>query len=390
MAMHEWSLISDELTGTALQFSLNADDIPGTPSGWHVSLRTLQSGLSQGVHLVEIANGRLRFAVIPTRGMGLWRAWMNDRELGWRSPVRGPVHPYFVPCSEPSGLGWLTGFDELMCRCGLESNGAPDFDDRGNVLYPLHGRVANLPARDVRVAIDDVAGTISLSGVVDEARFHFQKLRLRTTYTTSFGSSRICWHDEVENFGGSVASMQMLYHTNIGQPQLDAGSTLIAPVASVGPGNADTVAMGTKNWDRYGPPDPQFRQQVYQLGLLSDDCGKTRVLVKDSAEASGVQLNYNVEQLPYFSLWRNLVPEADGYVTGIEPATNYPNPRTYESQHGRVIDLPPGETWKAELALDWLLEPAAVAQAERDICELKGGRKVTTYADIVEQRSDTR
>jgi hypothetical protein len=55
-----------------------------------------------------------------------------------------------------------------------------------------------------------------------------------------------------------------------------------------------------------------------------------------------------------------------------------------------VIDLPPGETWKAELALDWLLEPAAVAQAERDICELKGGRKVTTYADIVEQRSDTR
>ena len=50
-------------------------------------------------------------------------------ELGWKSPVHGPVHPNFVPLNEPSGLGWLDGFDELFVRCGLESNGAPDFDD---------------------------------------------------------------------------------------------------------------------------------------------------------------------------------------------------------------------------------------------------------------------
>ena len=174
------------------------------------------------------------------------------------------------------------------------------------------------------LVIDDVAGTISLHGIVEESRFHFQKLRLHTTYTTHFGTSRIAWHDEVENFGGSAAKMQMLYHTNIGQPQLDAGSTIVAPLDWVAPGNADTVAMGTANWDRYTAPNDRFRQQVYQFGMLTDEHGGTFVLLKNSTGSSGVQLCFNARQLPCFSLWRNLVPAADGYVTGIEPGTNFP------------------------------------------------------------------
>ena len=351
MAIHEWTLLSRDSAGTCPEFSLTANDLPGTPAGWRVSLRVLSVGLSQGVALVEIDNGRFRVAIIPTRGMGLWRAWMNGQELGWRSPVRGPVHPSFVPIAEPSGLGWLSGFDELMCRCGLESNGAPDFDERGQLTHPLHGRIANRPAHDLRVAIDDVTGTIALHGAVEESRFHFQKLRLHTTYTTHFGSGRVAWRDEVENFGGTTAGMQMLYHTNIGPPQLDAGSTLIAPIKSVGPGNADTTAMGTQNWDRYSPPDPRFRQQVYQLGLVSNERDETQVLLKNSTGASGVQLSYNVRQLPCFSLWRNLVAGDDGYVTGIEPGTNYPNPRSWETKQGRVIQLQSQERWAADVAL---------------------------------------
>ena len=78
----------------------------------------------EGVDTVEVNNGKLKFTVVPTRGMGLWKAWLGDSEIGWNSPVKGPVHPSLVPVADPSGLGWLEGFDELMCRCGLESNGA--------------------------------------------------------------------------------------------------------------------------------------------------------------------------------------------------------------------------------------------------------------------------
>ena len=380
MALHELALFGPGTARSAGDIELSASEVPGTPKDWRVSRRTLCTGLSQGVEIVEIDNGLLALVIVPTRGMGIWRASIGARELGWRSPVRGPVHPAFVPIAEPSGVGWLSGFDELMCRCGLESNGAPDFDGRGKLLFPLHGRIANRPAHDLRLAIDDVAGTISLHGIVEESRFHFQKLRLHTTYTTTFGSSRIEWRDEVENFGGSVAGMQMLYHTNIGQPQLDAGSTVVAPLEWIAPGNSDTVEMGIADWDRYSAPDARFRQQVYQLGLLSDEHGGTTVLLKNAAGNSGVQIDFSVRQLPCFSLWRNLVAEADGYVTGLEPATNYPNPRTEEERNGRVVNLQPAEKWQADLSLDWHTEPFAVARAEQAISELQGTRKPVLHS----------
>ena len=69
--------------------------------------------------------------MLPDRGLGIWKIMAGGVELGWQSPVHGPVHPRFVPLAEPSGLGWLDGFDELVARCGLVSNGAPDFDAAG-------------------------------------------------------------------------------------------------------------------------------------------------------------------------------------------------------------------------------------------------------------------
>ena len=144
--------------------------------------RRLRGGLSDGVDEILIDNGEFTFLVVPTRGMGVWKARHGDMSLGWQSPVRGPVHPAYVPLAEPSGLGFLDGFDELICRCGLESNGAPDFDpETGRLKYPLHGRIANRPAHRVDVTVDPETGEIQVIGVVEEMRFHFTKLRMIST-----------------------------------------------------------------------------------------------------------------------------------------------------------------------------------------------------------------
>ena len=45
---------------------------------------TMRGGVREGVDLVEIDNGKFRFAVVPTRGMGLWKAWLGDTEIGWQ------------------------------------------------------------------------------------------------------------------------------------------------------------------------------------------------------------------------------------------------------------------------------------------------------------------
>ncbi len=86
--------------------------------------------------------------------MGLWKANLDGLDCSWRSPVEGPIHPQFVPLAEPNGLGWLDGFDELLVRCGLQSFGAPDFNDKGQLKYPLHGRIGNQPAVNWSVHLD--------------------------------------------------------------------------------------------------------------------------------------------------------------------------------------------------------------------------------------------
>ena len=88
-------------------FQITAQDLGNTSAGWSITKRTLHSGLSSGIDVVEVDNGRPKVAILPTRGMGVWKAWMDGFELGWKSPVRGPVHPAFVPLGEPSGLGRL-------------------------------------------------------------------------------------------------------------------------------------------------------------------------------------------------------------------------------------------------------------------------------------------
>src|SRR5947207_3845447 len=134
-------------------FAVGPEDMPvKLPGAWSIRKRTLGGGLREGVDIGEVDNGALSFSVLPTRGMGIWRGRYRGISLGWQAPVLGPVHPQFVSLADRNGLGWLTGFDEWLCRCGLHSMGAPG-DDNG---YPLtlHGRIANSPARKLAGGVD--------------------------------------------------------------------------------------------------------------------------------------------------------------------------------------------------------------------------------------------
>jgi len=116
-----WKLIGEKnLLRQPSPFRVSGESPRGT---WSVSGKAYEDGVRAGVDVVTIDNGRLQLDVIPTRGMGIHHVALNgDQEvptIGWKSPVRGPVHPSFVNLGEPSGLGWLDGFDEFFVRCGL-------------------------------------------------------------------------------------------------------------------------------------------------------------------------------------------------------------------------------------------------------------------------------
>ena len=351
------------------------------PHDWSLRKRTLRGGLRDGVDLIEVHNGALSFSVLPTRGMGIWRGDYRGNALGWRSPIHGPVHPKFVQLEDRGGLGWLAGFDELFCRCGLSSNGPPGQDSKARLT--LHGRIANTPAQFVEVRISlDPPYEISVVGEVEEAALFFPHFQLTTTYTTVPGSNRVVIHDVVENRSAQPAEMQLLYHINLGPPFLEAGGRVLAPIREMAP-RTPRAAEGIDTYETYLGPTTGYSEQVYVYDLLGNDRGHSIALLVNRGADRAVALRFNRNELPCFTVWKNTGALEDGYVTGLEPATNYPNFKAFERQQGRVPVLPPGGRFECRMSLEVCDNAAGVAGLLAEMATLQAHAKAVIHPATV-------
>jgi hypothetical protein len=367
-----WTLVDHDQDIYVDQINLGPEQVGGKAEGYSVAKRTLRAGLSQGIDVIEVRNRDFRFVVIPTRGMGIWRAGLRDLHLSWKSPVHGPVHPVFVRTEHPDGIGWLDGFDELLVRCGLESNGAPEFHPDGRLRYGLHGKIANVPAHKVEVAIDGDAGRIAIRGTVDEARLFGSKLRLETSIETEVGRSSLVVRDTVTNFSAAANDFELLYHINFGTPLLHPGAKIVLPLKKLAPRDA-TAATDLPTWDVYGPETPGSAEVCFFTELASDAEGSTQVLLHNAAATQGAALKFNIQQLPCFTVWKNREDTSDGYVTGLEPATNFPNIKSFEKQMGRVVTLGPGQSRSCSIELEALGDATSVQAVAAAIAQLQRG-----------------
>ena len=377
------TVLTDAETGIDRErFYIDHEELDlGVPDTWRVVKHRLHGGLQEGVDVVEIHNGTLGFAVLPTRGMGILRGWYRDLDLGWDSPVKDPVHPAFVDLNDRGGLGWLKGFNEWIVRCGLDNNGAPGqdvvIDNNGNeadVFLPLHGKIANTPARHVSIEITH-DGTIAVSGEVDETMMFGPALRMSTRISTRIGSNELTIEDRVTNLNRKRVELQLLYHCNYGGPILEEGSRLIAPTRRVAPRDA-TAVNGIDHYDRFARPTSGFVEQCYFYDLATRRGSReTLLLLKNRAGNAGSSLRFNLDELPCFTLWKNTAAREDGYVTGIEPATNFPNAKRFEREAGRVITLGPKETRTFTLTVGAHQGRSSVREVELEIARIQGNRK---------------
>jgi hypothetical protein len=380
-----YTLISTERNLDVTAWEIKSQDVtPTWSAAWSVRKYTLHGGKQEGVELIELNNSKLRFTVIPTRGMGVLSVTMGSVRLGWDSPVKEVVHPKFINLQSRGGLGWLDGFNEWLCRCGLESNGHPGTDkfinnvgDEATMELTLHGKIANLPAQEVEVIIDrEPAPRIRVCGRVHERMFHGPKLELETEISTEPGANTFRITDAITNHGGQAQEFQILYHTNYGRPLLEAGSTFVAPLRQVTPFN-DHAAQGIKQFAEYQGPKPGFVEQVYCLRPYGDAEGRTLLMLRNAAGDKAVSLAYAVRELPYFTLWKNTAALEDGYVTGLEPGTNYPYNRRIERHFGRVPKLDAGATYRTAIDFGIHTGKDAVHRVADRIQAIQNGRETT-------------
>jgi galactose mutarotase-like enzyme len=343
---------------------------------WSVSKRTLYGGLRDGVETIEVSAGGMSFTVLPTRGMGLWRGDYRGMPLGWNAPVMGPVHPKFVNLADRGGLGWLTGFDEWLCRCGLAWNGPPG-NDNGFPLT-LHGRIANSPAH--RVAVAKRGDSISISGSVEEGGLFYPRLRLEATYSVDLNSSRIVIEDVVSNPGNQPVEMQLLYHVNFGVPLLGQGSRVLAPFREMWPLTAH-AASGLNEFSRYSGPTPGAVEQVYCGFVTADPQGKTLAVLHNAQRSFGMAMRWNAPELPCLNIWKNPAGIDDGYVTGIEPATGFPLFKAKERAAGRVRILRPGETWSASWNMQFTVESTDLDGWEAEIACIQDSSPIVIHRE---------
>ena len=352
MDMQRFTLIDSSSGDYAADAVIDASSPGLKPAahGWSVCMRRLHGGPSDGIDVVNLDNGHLQLAILPTRGMGIWKGRCGNIPLQWHSPVGHPVHPSLVDQSRRGGIGWLDGFNELICRCGLAWNGAPGTDTirdaNGNIIseqfLPLHGRIANLIAHEVHVEIYH-ADTIRLIGVVDETGMFGERFRLTSVLSTVTGSSQFEIRDTVTNLGGRPAEMEMLYHCNFGRPVLGEGATFHTAATRVAPRDA-RAAEDVGTWKTFTGPTVGYAEQVYFVSPVSDSFGRGHAVLRSSDGTSAIAVDFDTATLPWFSLWKNTQEEAGGYVCGLEPGSGLPNNRNFERQQGRVISLEPGQS----------------------------------------------
>jgi hypothetical protein len=295
--------------------------------------------------------GGLEVEIVADRALDVLSAAYRGIPLTWCGPG-GLAHPAF------SELG-VNAFERnffggLMTTCGLQAFGPAGSDVDG--AWQQHGYINHAPARAVahRALWEGERCTFEITGTVLEARMFGSSLRLERTWRAALGSNTLRLDDRVTNVGGKRAPHMILYHCNAGFPLLDDEMELSVTHRAIRPRD-DAARAGLAVWNRGGPPQSDFKEQVFIHETCAGDDGWARASASnarlDGGRGVSLTVRYRPDQLPALMTWRMLGTQT--YVMAMEPA-NCPTieGRTAARERGTLPFLEPGETLQYELEFD--------------------------------------
>lgn len=378
-AAKTWVLTSAEQGTDKGNWQVNSSELKFQGKPFSIEQKVLHGGKQEGSKILEIrSQDGLTITLVPTRGMNLLRVEGFGTRLGWDSPVKEVVNPAFINLESRNGLGWLEGFNEMMVRCGYEWTGHP-VNDKGRI-YTLHGKAGNTPVSQLEVEVADAAPhEIRIRGLIKESTFKKADLQTWTELRYVPGSNQFSLHDVLTNHSDYPHDYEIIYHSNFSTPILEEGARFLAPMSQISPFN-DYAKAGLKNWQTYQGPTKDFDEMVFNIKPLSDKDHQTLAAVVNKAGNKGAAIQFDTQQLPLLTLWKNTDTLKQGYVTGIEPGTNYAYPVTIEREQKRVKQLAPGASATFDLTYTLLHNSEQVNAVEKRIQAIQDDTKIEENA----------
>jgi hypothetical protein len=183
---------------------------------------------------------------------------------------------------------------------------------------------------------------LEISGETRQAALFGENLVLRRRIATSLGSNRIRIADIVTNEGFEPAPHMLLYHFNLGFPLVSEFSELRLQSEET-QARDDVARLGLPEWNRFQPPTPGYREQVFIHRPVVDPEGTATVELSNPPFGIALRWRYPAVNLPYLMEWKMMGEGA--YVVGVEPANcKGLGGRRATRELGLLPQLEPGES----------------------------------------------
>jgi len=215
---------------------------------------------------------------------------------------------------------------------------------RPTVSHGIHGRIANTPARLLGYGEtwQGSRAVLWAEGEVRQAAVFGEHLLLRRRIEADLGGTEIRLTDTVLNQGFDPTPHMLLYHTDLGWPLLDEGTTFEAPLVATRWRNASAQAENAGSHVEFGPPVDGFAEQVYEHVLEPGPDGLVRARLSNPRLLRAFEIEFDPAELPVLIEWVNL--RAGDYVVGLEPSTHHVEGEAAARADGTMIWLGHGES----------------------------------------------
>lgn len=301
-----------------------------------------EEGRADGMRLIEVDNGRLRFEVMADKCLDVASLRLDGRNLTFlaKNGLQGNA-----AYETNGGEAQRSIMGGLFFTCGPDNVGPPHQD--GGRDLPMHGRFRVTPAEHLSCDArwEDGAYVLTVSGEMRVAQLFGENIVLRRTLRTEAGSTSFTLTDEITNEGFADFPLELLYHCNAGYPLLDEGAAIVVPSARVVPRDA-AAAKGLENWHTMPAPiDNEPEQVFYHEGLPET----VRIGVRNP-DGHALWINYRTDELPVLTEWKS--PASGDYVVGLEPGNCHVEGAAAERARGTLRMLKPMEVKRVTLTFE--------------------------------------